>query len=218
VRAGDAVALVGDSIIRKDVHVAEAALDIALAEESRADRELAEVTDRRLRVEKLGPHVPEAETSAAKFAESVKKVELEKAQASSREKTRQLERVRAEMNQATIRAPFDGTVAQVFVTAGEPVTSGTPLLTLLPKEAPRLRFAIPPADAHIIQRGQLVQAHVDDTATTLQGAVTSIAPEVDTSSNMVVVEAELPGDGAAPPVAGLIARVSVISKPALGAR
>jgi RND family efflux transporter MFP subunit len=219
VETGAPLATMNADVLEKELSFALASVDGASAEQQKGVQQLSETRDILARVEGLGPVASEQEKTSASYAVEVKQSELQRAQAVKRQQRARLERVRVELSQATIRAPFDGKVAQIFVAAGAPVVAGTPLFSLASRDGLILRFAVAPAAARRVAPGQRAQATIDGFARPLEASIEKVAPEVDAASNLVFVEARIvgPADSARELVAGLVARVSLVGEPSLTA-
>jgi multidrug efflux pump subunit AcrA (membrane-fusion protein) len=117
----------------------------------------------------------------------------------SRERARSLvaearsraETARARLADASLRAPFSGTVALRFKDAGSTVGPGTPIVRLVGEEGLRLRFAVPPARMGELAPGKPVEARIDTIEKPLAAMVRQVSPALDPASGMIVVEAEL---------------------------
>jgi RND family efflux transporter MFP subunit len=96
----------------------------------------------------------------------------------------------------TIRAPFDGWVAEKLVSVGEQITSGvqaTKVLTLVRVDPLRLSLTVPQQSIGCIQPGQTVRFQVDsypDRA--FEGKVRFITPVVSNDTRSMLVEAVVP--------------------------
>ena len=96
----------------------------------------------------------------------------------------------------TIRAPFDGWVAEKLVAVGEQISSGmqaTKVVTLVRIDPLRLSLTVPQQDIGSIRLGQTVQFQVDSYRDrTFEGKVRFIAPMVANDTRSMVVEAIVP--------------------------
>lgn len=96
----------------------------------------------------------------------------------------------------TIRAPFDGWVAEKLVAVGEQISSGmqaTKVVTLVRIDPLRLALTVSQQDIGCIQAGQAVRFHVDSFPDQLfTGTVQFIAPVVTNDTRSMVVEAVVP--------------------------
>lgn len=93
----------------------------------------------------------------------------------------------------TIRAPFDGWVAEKLVAVGEQISSGmqaTKVVTLVRIDPLRLSLTVPQQDIGSIRPGQTVQFQVDSYPDrTFEAKVRDIAPVVANDTRSMVVEA-----------------------------
>ena len=104
----------------------------------------------------------------------------------------------------TIRAPFDGLVAERLVSIGEQISSGmqaTEVVTLVRIDPLRLSLTVPQQDVGQIRPGQAVRFHIDSFPhRTFNATVKYIAPVVTKDTRSMIVEAIVPNpDGALRP-------------------
>ena len=96
----------------------------------------------------------------------------------------------------TIRAPFDGWVAEKLVSVGEQINSGaqaTKVVTLVRIDPLRLALTVPQQDVGCVHPGQKVQFRVDSYPDhTFEGTVQYITPVVANDTRSMVVEAVVP--------------------------
>lgn len=118
------------------------------------------------------------------------------AQASVAQAKAVVDLAKTQLADATIKAPFDGVVAQKMVSEGAMAASGTPLLALLAEEV-ELVINVDEASLANVEIGQtgtiLANAYP---GRALIGTVVNIAPSVDPRSRTVAVRL-VPSDGAA---------------------
>jgi RND family efflux transporter MFP subunit len=96
----------------------------------------------------------------------------------------------------TIRAPFDGWVAERLVSVGEQISAGmqaTKVVTLVRIDPLRLSLTVPQQDIGRIEPGQTVRFYVDSFPDRVfQGTVRFIAPIVASETRSMIVEAIVP--------------------------
>lgn len=96
----------------------------------------------------------------------------------------------------TIRAPFDGWVAEKRVAVGEQVTAGfmsTPIVTLVRVDPLRLSLTVPQQEIGRVRQGQTVRFQVDAFPDrTFDGTVQYITPVVNNDTRSMIVEAVVP--------------------------
>jgi RND family efflux transporter MFP subunit len=194
VRAGAPIAALDPQMAVQDLEMARAALRAVEADASRASEELAEA---RVRAErrKTNPELFSKEELAEvelRVKTAAAALEMSRARASEqRARVRQLE---AALGQAEVRAPFAGRVAERFVDPGAVVGPGTALVRLISAEDLIVRSAVPPEEARSLSEGARVIAKGRDTTVEVSGTVERIAPEVDTASQMVLIEIRIEPD------------------------
>ena len=105
-----------------------------------------------------------------------------------RSKLNDLEHALAE---AEIRAPFDGVVAARFYDPGALTQGGRPILRVISSSVPRVRFAIPEAQASAIKVGGKVSVLIDGVEEPVRAEVESVSPEVDAAARMIFAQARL---------------------------
>lgn len=96
----------------------------------------------------------------------------------------------------TIRAPFDGLVAERVVAVGEYVRQDSRIVTLLATEVLRLELTVPEASATGVQRDQEVEFTLTaDPATVHRTKVAYVGPGLRRGTRDLVVEALVPNAG-----------------------
>ena len=144
----------------------------------------------------------EAAHLAAIAAERQLRAEISAREASLRGATRELQ-------DAVIRAPFDGVIAERMVSQGQFVAVQAPVMRIVRLQPLRLTAEIPEKFGPAVQNGQVISVRTDafpDRA--IEGRVTRISPDVNLKSRAFAIEADVPNaDGALKP--GTFARVKV---------
>ncbi|TGQ54106.1 efflux RND transporter periplasmic adaptor subunit [Mesorhizobium sp. M1C.F.Ca.ET.193.01.1.1] len=194
VKAGDVVARLDDSLLKAQlaeqkaaVAQAQATLDSALSAAARADKLLAS-------------HAVSAETAEEK-ATAVKtgKAGVEQAEAAT-------ERLQAQLDRTTIRAPFDGIVSSKPAVAGSIVQAGTELMKIVRDGRLEVGVLVPEKDLAAISVGQTTTI-VDASGRTFSGSVSSIAETVNSTTRLATVYVGIgEGSGLKP---GMFARVAI---------
>jgi membrane fusion protein (multidrug efflux system) len=97
---------------------------------------------------------------------------------------------------ATLRAPFDGLVAERAVAVGEYVRADSRVATLLATDPLRLELTVPEASATGVQKDQEVEFTLTaDPGTVLRTKVTYVGPALRRGTRDLVVEALVPNPG-----------------------
>ena len=135
-----------------------------------------------------------ARTARSRVLRAEAAISIEEAENAEFEAARQsaeLDLARVFVDDAIVRAPFDGIIVARFVEPGTHVAAGTPMFRMIDKGGARLRFGVPIAVADTLTPGQSV-GFVNPALGGPTGAarITSISPELDRSVGLVVIEAE----------------------------
>jgi RND family efflux transporter MFP subunit len=119
--------------------------------------------------------------------------------------------LRALINDAAVRAPFDGAVTTRFLDPGAMAGPARPIMRVVGGSDVRVRFAIPEEQTGSVAAGMRAHLSLKSQAQPLVAVVESVAPEVDAAARMTfaVARVELPPRGAAQLSAGMVARVLV---------
>lgn len=97
------------------------------------------------------------------------------------------------LNDASIRAPISGAIAQQLVQPGEYIKEGTPVMTIVQMDPLKLTTGVQEKFAGVVTSGMPVQFTVEPfPGQMFHGRVISISPQVDQTTRTFVVEAELP--------------------------
>jgi HlyD family secretion protein len=128
-----------------------------------------------------------------------------------------LETAQANLDGATLRAPFDGIIASVSGNVGEQVSSGTPIVTLIDPTTVRVDTTVDESDIAKVKVGQDAVLTIDSLpGVSLQGKVVSIAGSATVSSGVVTyvvsVGLSTPNDGTLKEGMTVAATITVASK------
>ena len=97
-----------------------------------------------------------------------------------------LEQAELSLEYATLRAPFDGTVATVNVTAGEMASAGLPAITLVDTSRFHITVGVDEMDVGRLAEGQAVEVTLDAFPdATITGTVERIAPAATLEAGVV---------------------------------
>lgn len=109
---------------------------------------------------------------------------------------------------ASLRAPFDGTVQARPANIGEYVATGTRTVELVKTDPLRLRLQVPERDASQVAVGQAVRLSVEGDTNRYTGRIARLSPALDDQTRMLLVEADVPRSGSLRP--GLFARGQIV--------
>jgi RND family efflux transporter MFP subunit len=113
------------------------------------------------------------------------------------------DRVQANLDDARLRAPFDGVVARRMVDQGDLVSTGTSAFRVLDPESLEARIGMPAGTAAAYSSGDRVPLRVGDQS--LEGTVIERLPELDPARRTRTLRVAL--DAGAPVVPGQIAHL-----------
>jgi RND family efflux transporter MFP subunit len=217
VRSGDLLAELDTTVQKHEIAAAEAGVRASRAEAWQASVALAQARDRQARrdgVVKVGntdmPLTSGEEQASARFDSAAASGRLSSASATAQERRARLAQLRASLDEAHIRAPFDGTIAARYFEPGAHVRAGVPLVRIVGRGALRARFAVPEADARAVSVGTHVVLAWDDRRH--DATVDRVAPEVESASGTVFVEATVPGTEDVASESALSGRVITVSR------
>jgi membrane fusion protein (multidrug efflux system) len=116
---------------------------------------------------------------------------------------------------AIVRAPFDGIVADRPVNAGDVVTPGTALFTIIDPSSMRLEASVPSEELALLRVGAPVEFQVRGYGQPFEGRIDRISPQADPSTRQVPIFVSIPNKGGRL-VAGLFAEGRVVSEASEG--
>ena len=131
------------------------------------------------------------------------------AEVTAREAT--LNRATRDLQDAVIRAPFEGVIAERLVSPGQFVRVQTPVMRIVRLHPLRLTAEVPERFAPAIRVGHQISLLVDAFPDRpVEGRVTRISPDVNLKSRAFAIEGEVPNaEGALKP--GTFARVRIVT-------
>lgn len=120
-----------------------------------------------------------------------------------------------DLGDAIINAPIAGIISKRAVNAGDVVSVGTELFTIIDPSSMRLEASVPSDDLRQLKRGSMVDFQVRGYDEKLVGEIERIAPQADATTRQVPIFVAVPNAGGRF-VAGLFAEGRVISDSAEG--
>jgi RND family efflux transporter MFP subunit len=109
------------------------------------------------------------------------------------EQRTKVETLRVKLKDATLLAPADGRVSYLFHRQGERVEEGQAVVQIVSNDDLYIKFAIPGDKVGTMARGDEVDVVVDNRNGNVKAIVRSVAPIVDSVSQMILAEADLAG-------------------------
>jgi membrane fusion protein, multidrug efflux system len=120
-----------------------------------------------------------------------------------------------QLGDAVLRSPIDGVVAERAVNAGDVVTPGTELFTIVDPSSMQLEASVPSEDLAVLRPGVAVQFTVRGYADPFEGRIERISPRADSTTRQVPIFVAIP-NSAGRLVAGLFAEGRVVAESARG--
>jgi RND family efflux transporter MFP subunit len=166
----------GDTIARLDPERLALTLRDNEAALKRLEAQLELLNTQRVRLQTLGNVVSQSNLDEAMSRERMAEQDVEQARVAR-------DRARLDRDRATVRAPFDGIVAERLQQAGEIVASGSPLLRLVNDRELEVVARAPLGTADTVVAGS--NANLIDGDRRLSGKVRAVIPVGDERSRMV---------------------------------
>ena len=201
VSRGELLARIDDSAIRESMISARSGVTTAQLSNEIAERELS----RAVRLQAAG-------AIADRDLESVRR-SATAAQAQLADARSRLAMAEKQLGMTQVRAPFSGIVGERTVSAGDVVTPGAPLFTVVDPSTMRLEAALPAEALKNVRIGATVSFGVTGyEGRNFTGRVTRISPSADPITRQVKIVVSIPSSGEL--VSGLFAegRVATESK------
>jgi membrane fusion protein, multidrug efflux system len=120
-----------------------------------------------------------------------------------------------QLGDTVLRAPINGIVSRRAVNAGDVVSVGTELFTIIDPSSMRLEASVPSDDLSRLRVGATVEFSVRGYEQRFHGRIERIAPQADPSTRQVPIFVSIPNVGGRL-VAGLFAEGRVVSESAEG--
>ena len=180
-----------DPLDEPEVRLAKASADLAASNLRRAE----ELHGRKvISAEAYDQTKTEHELASQKFRQAL--FQIKQAYQTCKTAQARLAILEKAVADTTIRAPFDGWVAEKLVSVGEQISAGmqaTKVVTLVRIDPLRLSLTVPQQDIGCIQPGQTVRFQVDSYPDrTFTGKVRFITPVVNNDTCSMLVEAVVP--------------------------
>ncbi len=183
-----------DPMDQPEVRLAKASADLAASNLRRA-KELAEkkvITD-----EAYDQTETEYELARQRYRRAL--LQIKQAYAACKTAMARLAILEKAVADTSIRAPFDGWVAEKLVSVGEQISAGaqaTKVVALVRIDPLRLRLTVPQQDVGSVEQGQKVRFRVDSFPDrTFEAEVRYVAPVVDQTRSMTVEAVAPNSDG-----------------------
>ncbi len=193
VEVGDRIATLDDTRAREELVMASAQLRSAQSRLEQAEvaaKTASRSSARSASLAKSG-HISSTELEDAAAERVRAKAKLLEARAEVSGLRAALGQRQRQLDETVLTAAFSGTVAERYVHGGTVVSPGSRVVRLLGTGSPWVRFAVPPSHVGRLHVGDIVLTEFDGASDPVRATIEQIAPEVDASSQLVVVEAQL---------------------------
>ena len=115
-----------------------------------------------------------------------------------------------QLNDTSLRSPFDGAIQSRLANVGEFLPAGSPVVKLVKTDPLRLRLEVSERDAASVQLNQRVRLTAEGDTNIHTGTLTRVSPAIDEQTRMLVVEADVRNDGSLRP--GLFSRAKIVTR------
>ena len=184
VHKGQALAQIDASVVRDQALSARAAVTTAQSSYDNARRDLSRTET----LEKAGA-IAEREVERSRNALLGTQSQLSNARAL-------LANVQKMLDKASVRSPFSGIVSQRQVNAGDVVSPGGALFTVMDPGSMQLEASLPAAQLSMVRLGMPIEFKVNGYPNrTFMGRITRINPSADPSTLQVKIVAAIPNAG-----------------------
>ncbi len=108
----------------------------------------------------------------------------------------ELDLARQQRTDTVVLSPIEGAVSERRASVGEYLAAGAPVVTLVKLHPLRLRLAVPEREAAGVRIGQAVVVTVEGVTGEHRGRVARVSPSISEQNRTLLVEAEVPNEGA----------------------
>ena len=211
VAKGDLLARVDDSDLQRQYEEVKAQVDVAEANRLRVLAQLDEARSELGRLEELFSDglISTGEIESARAAAAALEAELKAVEAQKRQSEVRVRLLAQQIDEARLRAPFNGVVAERYLHTGAFVQAGTPIVRLVKAGPLRVRFRIPEEGLAGVSPGARFKITTQSTQEQrFSGRVTRLSGEVNRRNRTVAVDGVL--ESTAPPLRpGMYAQVEM---------
>jgi RND family efflux transporter MFP subunit len=191
--AGDTLAIVDAMRVEEDLSITQAELrgQRATLAAARVDGEQARANLEQLRTLAAQGHLSAVALDEAEFDARRAEAAEDLAAASVAETNARIARLRRSLEDTAIVAPFSGLVAERYLDDGAITGPTEPVLRLIAGDVTWVRFAVEPVAASKLGPGVRVRVRFEPDRRDAWARVRHIAPQVDSASELLFVEAQL---------------------------
>ncbi|MFH1130383.1 MAG: efflux RND transporter periplasmic adaptor subunit [Pseudomonadota bacterium] len=170
---------------------AKASLLAMKADKNQASIKFDEAKNRYSRRASAAETFSKEELATALSEQRLAQASVESAEAAVTKQVTQISILEERLQSTMLRAPFNGTVAAIYLQTGAYVNPGQPVVRILTSEDMWIRFAVPKTLAATLKINTSIIVRPEKVAAIITGLVKNISPEVEPASQMVFVEGKL---------------------------
>lgn len=193
VKTGQILGRIDTRPLREELAIANATLKAKQAEAAEADvdHRAAATTLERERRAYADSIASMAQVNTAEFNERKTAMAVARSAASADEQRAKIASLAAKLTDTTLVAPLAGKVALAYVTPGERVVEGQPIVRIISSDELFVKFAIPGDQAGKVASGTELDVQIEQQGLHTRAIVQHVAPELDPIAQMILAEAEL---------------------------
>jgi RND family efflux transporter MFP subunit len=191
---GGVVVSLDDTTVRRQLAETSARRDGQDAAQRVAALEVQQARLRARTDQKLLAIVPEETRASSTLASKQAEARRHVARAEASAAAASVARLEHELSLSSVRATRFGRVAAIYATEGAMVSAGQPLLRLVDDSEVRVRFVVPvKPDAGLVRAGTTVAVRCDHDEVTRLATIERWSAEIEVETQLLTVEAVLPG-------------------------
>ncbi|MGB3617597.1 MAG: efflux RND transporter periplasmic adaptor subunit [Catalinimonas sp.] len=104
----------------------------------------------------------------------------------------EIDNLRAQLDKAVLRAPFDGTIGLRQISLGSYISPTTTIANLVDADPVKVEFALPARYAASVRKGRTVRYRVEGAADAFEGEIYAVEPKIDPVTRTLQVRAVTP--------------------------
>jgi len=195
VEQGAPLVVLDDSNERGALRSAEAALRSAEAEARRYALEARHSSTQVERAQRIAGILSDDELTALRHDEGSAALGSRRAGADAAERRAQAQRIAERIERAVLRSPFDGVVVERLANAGAVVAAGEAIVHVISDDT-IVRFAAHEGELAGLGVGAKIRVSFPELDVVVDTVVETVAPQIDSATRIVMIEAALPMDAA----------------------
>jgi multidrug efflux pump subunit AcrA (membrane-fusion protein) len=196
VEAGAKVVLLDDRASQSELRSALASVRAAEAEARRLALQAKHTATEVERAQRIAGFLSDDELRDLEHSRGSAVLGSKRAGADAAERRAQAEGIASRIAQAMLTSPFDGVVVERLADPGAVVAPGEPIVHIISEDT-MVRFAAKEHELAALHVGAPVRVVFGDLGLTFDTTIEHVAPEIDSATRIVLVEAPLALDAAA---------------------